>query len=86
MFSAETDEQRKDWIRAIKQCLYSVSGGGTVLCVCVSYMFCLLLFPVVFPVIDVTGWMSLHHVYLMNLCVNNSRSCRDRFQVNCLVR
>jgi len=30
LLSAETDEERKDWIRAIKQFLYSVSGGGIV--------------------------------------------------------
>jgi len=30
-FSAETDDERKDWIRAIKQFLYSVSGGGKLL-------------------------------------------------------
>jgi len=32
LLSAETDDERKDWIRAIKQFLYSVSGGGRFFC------------------------------------------------------
>jgi len=28
LLAAETDDERKDWIRAIKHVLYSVSGGG----------------------------------------------------------
>ena len=33
LLSAETDDERKEWIRAIKQFLYSVSGGGKLLCI-----------------------------------------------------
>jgi len=32
LLSAETDDERKDWIRVIKQFLYSVCGGGESLC------------------------------------------------------
>ena len=69
LLSAETDEQRKDWIRAIKQCLYSVSGGGTVLCVCVSYEFCVLLF-LCLPCNSCDWWMSLHDVYSISFLLH----------------
>ena len=33
LLSADSDDERKDWIRAIKHFLYSVSGGGMFVCV-----------------------------------------------------
>jgi len=40
LLSAETDDERKDWLRSIKQFLYAVSGGGgfTSLCFRFTYL------------------------------------------------